>query len=191
MEPDRFRETQALFARALAVVPGGIYGHQTPAMLVPGAYPYFFARGEGARIWDVDLFSTNQLLPSLNVTTIAQPDFHFTLKGYIAEDAAFEYDPVGDAQGIAIETGTCTGNGHLDYPGPFTKGFLAISGKLTSYTAHIPLGKLAPFIVQVTCLGGVTYPGRFALQDLVTFVGDRKRPVMTPSATKLPEIVGR
>src|SRR2546428_39345 len=54
MEPDRFRETQALFARALAVVPGGIYGHQTPAMLVPGAYPYFFARGEGARIWDVD-----------------------------------------------------------------------------------------------------------------------------------------
>src|SRR2546422_185363 len=54
MESDRFRETQTLFARALAVVPGGIYGHQTPAMLVPGAYPYFFARGEGARIWDVD-----------------------------------------------------------------------------------------------------------------------------------------
>src|SRR5213593_4180520 len=54
MEPERFRETQALFARALAVVPGGIYGHQTPAMLVPGAYPYFFARGDGARIWDVD-----------------------------------------------------------------------------------------------------------------------------------------
>src|SRR5437867_4839223 len=54
MEADHFRETQALFARALAVVPGGIYGHQTPAMLVPGAYPYFFARGEGARIWDVD-----------------------------------------------------------------------------------------------------------------------------------------
>src|SRR5499426_1854405 len=54
MEPGRLRETQALFARALAVVPGGIYGHQTPAMLVPGAYPYFFARGDGARIFDVD-----------------------------------------------------------------------------------------------------------------------------------------
>ena len=44
----------ALFARAERVVPGGIYGHQSPRMLVPGAYPYFFARGEGARVWDVD-----------------------------------------------------------------------------------------------------------------------------------------
>src|SRR5262245_40087499 len=54
MEPGRYRETEALFARAARVIPGGIYGHQSPAMLVPGAYPYFFARGEGARIWDVD-----------------------------------------------------------------------------------------------------------------------------------------
>jgi glutamate-1-semialdehyde 2,1-aminomutase len=54
MEPGRYRQTEALFARALRVVPGGIYGHQSPRMLVPGAYPYFFARGDGARIWDVD-----------------------------------------------------------------------------------------------------------------------------------------
>src|SRR5262249_8393937 len=53
-EPGRHRETQALFERALRVVPGGIYGHQSPRMLVPDAYPYFFARGAGARIWDVD-----------------------------------------------------------------------------------------------------------------------------------------
>jgi glutamate-1-semialdehyde 2,1-aminomutase len=54
MEPGRYRETTALFARAERVLPGGIYGHQSPAMLVPGAYPYFFARGSGSRIWDVD-----------------------------------------------------------------------------------------------------------------------------------------
>jgi glutamate-1-semialdehyde 2,1-aminomutase len=54
MEPGRYRQSEALFARALRVVPGGIYGHQSPRMLVPGAYPYFFARGDGARIWDVD-----------------------------------------------------------------------------------------------------------------------------------------
>jgi glutamate-1-semialdehyde 2,1-aminomutase len=36
------------------VVPGGIYGHQAPALLVPGKYPYFFARGRGAHVWDVD-----------------------------------------------------------------------------------------------------------------------------------------
>jgi glutamate-1-semialdehyde 2,1-aminomutase len=54
MATDRLAATQALFERALRVVPGGIHGHQSPAMLVPGAYPYFFARGDGARVWDVD-----------------------------------------------------------------------------------------------------------------------------------------
>ncbi len=53
-EPGRHRHSRALFERALRVVPGGIYGHQSPRMLVPEAYPYFFARGAGARIWDVD-----------------------------------------------------------------------------------------------------------------------------------------
>lgn len=53
-ESGRFRKTEALFARAQKVVPGGIYGHQSPVMLVPGAYPYFFARGQGAHVWDVD-----------------------------------------------------------------------------------------------------------------------------------------
>jgi glutamate-1-semialdehyde 2,1-aminomutase len=53
-EAGRFRKTEALFARAQKVVPGGIYGHQAPTMLVPGAYPYFFARGQGAHVWDVD-----------------------------------------------------------------------------------------------------------------------------------------
>ena len=54
MASDRYRATDALFARALRVVPGGITGHQAPAMLVPGAYPLYFERGEGARVWDAD-----------------------------------------------------------------------------------------------------------------------------------------
>jgi glutamate-1-semialdehyde 2,1-aminomutase len=54
MSNPRYAETTALFARAQRVLPGGIYGHQSPRALVPGAYPYFFTRGEGARIWDVD-----------------------------------------------------------------------------------------------------------------------------------------
>src|SRR5579862_6017939 len=40
--------------RAKKVVPGGIYGHQTPLILTKGAYPSFFVRGEGSHIWDVD-----------------------------------------------------------------------------------------------------------------------------------------
>ena len=44
----------ALFQRASAVIPGGIYGHAAPAATVPGAFPYFAERAEGSRYWDVD-----------------------------------------------------------------------------------------------------------------------------------------
>ncbi|HEY2663878.1 MAG TPA: aminotransferase class III-fold pyridoxal phosphate-dependent enzyme [Candidatus Binataceae bacterium] len=54
MTPYQFDRSNALFERAKKVVPGGIYGHQSPLMLVPGAYPSFFVRGEGSRVWDVD-----------------------------------------------------------------------------------------------------------------------------------------
>ena len=44
---------RALRERAEAVIPGGMYGHQTTALL-PEDYPQFFSRGEGARLWDAD-----------------------------------------------------------------------------------------------------------------------------------------
>ncbi|MBI4517900.1 MAG: aminotransferase class III-fold pyridoxal phosphate-dependent enzyme [Deltaproteobacteria bacterium] len=53
-QPRHFSQSQSLFERALRVVPGGIYGHQSPLMLVPGEYPYFFDHGAGSHIWDVD-----------------------------------------------------------------------------------------------------------------------------------------
>ncbi|CAM3038544.1 aminotransferase class III-fold pyridoxal phosphate-dependent enzyme [Rariglobus hedericola] len=49
-----FDQSQALFRRAAAVIPGGIYGHTTPAATVPGAVPYFAAEGFGCRYRDVD-----------------------------------------------------------------------------------------------------------------------------------------
>jgi glutamate-1-semialdehyde 2,1-aminomutase len=49
-----FERSDALMARASRVIPHGIYGHQSPALLTPGAYPSFLARGEGCRLWDVD-----------------------------------------------------------------------------------------------------------------------------------------
>jgi glutamate-1-semialdehyde 2,1-aminomutase len=54
VQPYEFTRSQQLFERSARVIPNGIYGHQTPAVLVPGAYPYFFAHGEGAHVWDVD-----------------------------------------------------------------------------------------------------------------------------------------
>ncbi len=54
MKPYQFDKSQELFARSAQVIPAGIYGHQTPAMLVPGSYPYFFDHGQGSHVWDVD-----------------------------------------------------------------------------------------------------------------------------------------
>jgi len=39
--------------RAKAVIPGGMYGHQSVARL-PDGYPQFFTRAEGCRLWDAD-----------------------------------------------------------------------------------------------------------------------------------------
>lgn len=44
---------QSLRQRAMKVVPGGMYGHEATT-LMPGSYPQFFSKGEGAYIWDVD-----------------------------------------------------------------------------------------------------------------------------------------
>lgn len=49
-----FPNSQSLFRRAAVVIPGGIYGHTTPAATVPGAVPYFAASGHGCRYRDVD-----------------------------------------------------------------------------------------------------------------------------------------
>jgi glutamate-1-semialdehyde 2,1-aminomutase len=44
---------KALRDRAKAVIPGGLWGHMNVNAFIPG-YPQFFARGEGAELWDVD-----------------------------------------------------------------------------------------------------------------------------------------
>lgn len=49
---------KALRERAARVIPGGMYGHQAVGAL-PECYPQFFARADGAWLWDMD---GNQLL---------------------------------------------------------------------------------------------------------------------------------
>jgi glutamate-1-semialdehyde 2,1-aminomutase len=51
---DRFRRSQELYARAVEVIPKGIYGHKNPDFVLPGHSPYYAARAQGGRYWDVD-----------------------------------------------------------------------------------------------------------------------------------------
>ena len=46
-------EDRRLRDRAMAVIPNGMYGHQS-VRLLPDVYPQFFSRAQGAHIWDVD-----------------------------------------------------------------------------------------------------------------------------------------
>jgi glutamate-1-semialdehyde 2,1-aminomutase len=44
---------QALRARAVRVIPNGMFGHEATHLL-PAAYPQFFSKAKGAYIWDAD-----------------------------------------------------------------------------------------------------------------------------------------
>jgi glutamate-1-semialdehyde 2,1-aminomutase len=55
MKTYTYRKSQALLQRALKVTPGGIYGHMSPAPLVPiTAYPFYASRAKGSRFFDAD-----------------------------------------------------------------------------------------------------------------------------------------
>ena len=48
---------QALFKKALSLVPAGIYGHLGPSegcMIPVSAYPLFMSRAQGTYIWDLN-----------------------------------------------------------------------------------------------------------------------------------------
>src|SRR5260370_38397639 len=47
------KRNKDLLERAIKVIPGGMYGHESVALL-PDAFPQFFSRAEGARLWDAD-----------------------------------------------------------------------------------------------------------------------------------------
>ncbi|HPI88253.1 MAG TPA: aminotransferase class III-fold pyridoxal phosphate-dependent enzyme [Spirochaetota bacterium] len=52
---NKYKKSHALFNRAAKVIPGGIYGHYSPAhLIVVPAYPFYSSRGKGAYFWDVD-----------------------------------------------------------------------------------------------------------------------------------------
>src|SRR5215813_11261052 len=53
LDPRERAADRALRQRAAAVIPGGMYGHQSAGPLPP-EYPQFMRNGRGARIWDAD-----------------------------------------------------------------------------------------------------------------------------------------
>ena len=55
METYKYTKSQELFKRAADLIPSGIYGHFSPAPLIPVTdYPFYVEKAEGSKFWDVD-----------------------------------------------------------------------------------------------------------------------------------------
>lgn len=55
MKTYQYEKSHQIFDRAVKVIPCGIYGHLSPAPLIPVQdYPFYAQRAQGARFWDVD-----------------------------------------------------------------------------------------------------------------------------------------
>ena len=76
--------------RARAVIPGGMYGHQSAASLPPD-YPQFMRGGRGARVWDADGNEYVDLMCSYGPVVLGHR--HPRVEAAVAEQAA-----LGDCQ---------------------------------------------------------------------------------------------
>lgn len=49
-----YEKSAKLFSRATEIIPGGIYGHFSPTVTIPGAFPFYTAKAKGCRYTDLD-----------------------------------------------------------------------------------------------------------------------------------------
>jgi glutamate-1-semialdehyde 2,1-aminomutase len=82
---DRYARSQQLFAEALQLIPGGV-NSPVRAFRGVGGTPIFFARGEGARLTDVDGNSYLDYVLSWGPLLLGHA--HPAVVGAIAEQAA-------------------------------------------------------------------------------------------------------
>lgn len=55
MKTYTYNKSQALFKKAAKVIPCGIYGHYSPAPLIPATdYPFYAGKAKGSKVWDID-----------------------------------------------------------------------------------------------------------------------------------------
>lgn len=92
MEIYDYPKSREAFARAVKVIPGGIYGHLGPTEgchIPASAYPFYSSRAEGAYIWDLD---GNKFIDHMAA-------FGPMILGYAdkeVNEAAFEANKLGD-----------------------------------------------------------------------------------------------
>jgi len=86
-----FARSEELFARAQEIVAGGTTQGKAPNTLIPGEYPIYAARGQGATLWDVDgnRFLDWILAYGIIVLGYCDPDVDAAAIGEIRQGFAF------------------------------------------------------------------------------------------------------
>ncbi len=86
-----FARSEELFARAQEIVVGGTTQGKAPNTLIPGEYPIYAARGQGAYLWDVDnnRFLDWILAYGIIVLGYCDPDVDAAAIGEIRQGFAF------------------------------------------------------------------------------------------------------
>ena len=55
MQLYQYNKSKELFKKAASLIPCGIYGHMSPAPMVPTeAYPFYISKARGSKFWDID-----------------------------------------------------------------------------------------------------------------------------------------
>jgi glutamate-1-semialdehyde 2,1-aminomutase len=86
-----YARSEEMFARAQEIVAGGTTQGKAPNTLIPGEYPIYVARGQGATLWDVDgnRFLDWILAYGIIVLGYCDPDVDAAAIGEIREGFAF------------------------------------------------------------------------------------------------------
>ncbi|HET7014726.1 MAG TPA: CARDB domain-containing protein [Streptosporangiaceae bacterium] len=134
-----------------------------------------------AREWDVSTFEVIATAQGGDHRTEAQDGFLFRFDHY---KNGFVYKTIGPIEDMPKELNTCTSTATKTVThDPWAHSTLQIDPDLAHYSASVvTLGNT--YQVPMNC-DGVTIQAQVAFQDLVSFVGLKKRPKMEPGDSRL------
>jgi glutamate-1-semialdehyde 2,1-aminomutase len=125
---------RALRERAAAVIPGGMYGHQSTGLL-PDDYPQFFARGSGAHLWDADGNRTLDLMCAYGPNLFGYADAEIDA-AYVARMKAGDCLTGPTALMVELAEAFVAMVGHADWAMFCKNGTDATTMALTTARAH-------------------------------------------------------
>lgn len=142
-----------------------------------------------AKQWNVSDFETIVTLPQSMDTTKAAPDLRFVLSRYDHSAEVWVYKAYGRLLNMqSLSAFPCSYSGSTSASrNPWADSFLNISGDLGGYDAVVKASVLPKYPIPVKCFYISPPPFEAEFSDLLTFVGQRRQPTMSPNAAQVSD----